>query len=98
MNRKKQSYTEEFKAGAVKLVTEQDLSHSEVGRRLGTSSKNVSRWVQEQQDATEARITNTESSAELKARIKALEKENTRLKMERDILKKATAFFAKEST
>ena len=42
----KRSYTEEFKQGAVDLVVNESLSVGEVGRRLSTSPKNVSRWVQ----------------------------------------------------
>ncbi len=91
---KKQSYTDEFKQGAVALVIEQGLSVAEVGRRLGTSSKNVSRWVA---DSKTPAVNNTVES-ELLAKIKKLEKENKILHMERELLKKAATFFAKESS
>ena len=90
-------YTKEFKQDAVNLVTEQGYSANEVARRLGVGQSNVSRWVREfrrdQQEAAEGEI----PRKELEAEVKRLRKENQRLEMEREILKKAAAFFAKES-
>jgi len=90
-------YTKEFKQDAVKLVTEQGYSANEAARRLGVGQSNVSRWVREfrkdQQDGAEGEI----PRKELEAEVKRLKKENQRLQMEREILKKAAAFFAKES-
>ena len=90
-------YTKEFKQDAVNLVTEQGYSANEVARRLGVGQSNVSRWVREfrrdQQEAVEGEI----PRKELEAEVKRLRKENQRLQMEREILKKAAAFFAKES-
>jgi transposase len=94
---KRPNYTNEFKQDAVKLVVEQRYSCPEVGRRLGIAASNVSRWVrqyrQDQQDLSEGGI----PRQELEAEIRRLKKENKRLEMEREILKKAAAFFAKES-
>jgi len=96
--RKRPNYTREFKQDAVKLVVEQRYSCPEVGRRLGVAASNVTRWVrryrQDQQDISEGGITHKEMEAE----IRRLKKENKRLEMEREILKKAAAFFAKESS
>jgi len=96
--RKRLNYTQEFKQDAVKLVIEQRYSCPEVGRRLGVSASNVTRWVrqfrQDQQDLSEGGITRND----LEAENRRLKKENKRLQMEREILKKATAFFAKESS
>ena len=90
-------YTKEFKQDAVNLVTEQGYSANEVARRLGVGQSNVSRWVREfrkdQQDGAKGEI----PRKELEAEVKRLRKENQRLQMEREILKKAAAFFAKES-
>ena len=90
-------YTKEFKQDAVNLVTEQGYSANEAARRLGVGQSNVSRWVRElrkdQQDGVEGEV----SRKELEAEVKRLRKENQRLQMEREILKKAAAFFAKES-
>lgn len=99
MNKKQErvKYTKEFKQDAMNLVTEQGYSANEVARRLGVGQSNVSRWVRElrkdQQDGAEGEV----SRKELEAEVKRLKKENQRLQMEREILKKAAAFFAKES-
>ena len=91
------SYSPQFKQDAVNLVTEQGYSANEVARRLGVGQSNVSRWVRElrkdQQDGAEGEV----PRKELEAEVKRLRKENQRLQMEREILKKAAAFFAKES-
>lgn len=96
--RKRPNYTDEFKQDAVKLVIEQRYSCPEVGRRLGVAASNITRWVrqyrQDQKDLSEGGI----PRKELEAEIRRLKKENKRLEMEREILKKAAAFFAKESS
>ena len=96
--RKRPHYTKEFKQDAVKLVLEQGYSCLEVGRRLGIASSNVTRWVrihrQDQEDISENGVTRRD----LEAENRRLKKENQRLQMEREILKKAAAFFAKESS
>jgi transposase len=96
-DRKRPNYTKEFKQDAVKLVLEQGYSSLEVARRLGIASSNVTRWVrlhhQEQEDPDEGGL----SRQDLEEENHRLRKENKRLQMEREILKKAAAFFAKES-
>ena len=96
--RKRPTFTKEFKQDAIKLVVEQRYSCPETGRRLGVAASNISRWVrqyrQDQQDLSEGGITRKELEAENRRLIK----ENKRLAMEREILKKAAAFFAKESS
>ena len=95
--RKRPNYTKEFKQDAIKLVVELRYSCPEVARRLGVASSNVTRWVrqyrQDQLDLSEGGI----PRKELEAENRRLKKENKRLEMEREILKKAAAFFAKES-
>ena len=90
------SYTEEFKQGAVDLVVKEGLSTGEVGRRLGTSPKNVSRWVQEFAVRRKSPSSAVNDDKELLQQLALLEKENNRLRKEREILKKAAAFFANE--
>lgn len=99
MNQKRarQSYTKEFKNDAVKLVIEQGYSTSEVGRRLGINQTNVSRWVREYRQENEPSVNGSATRNELENEVKRLFKENQRLRMEREILKKAAAFFANES-
>lgn len=89
-------YTEEFKSEAVKLVTEQGYRQCEAARTLGIPVKNLHRWVKDtlsSKNASKPAMKASESELE----IVKLRKEIKRLEMERDILKKATAFFAKES-
>lgn len=93
---KKQRYTLEFKQEAVKLVTEQGYTQAQAARNLGMSCKNISRWIRELKGQAKTKL-KLESSDE-QAELKRLRKENQRLKQERDILKKAAAFFANESS
>lgn len=85
--RARRSFSEEFKVEAVKLVTEHDYKVAEAARSLGISDNLLRRWMDKYSDIEEVA-----SNEELK-RLRA---ENKRLRMERDILKKATAFFANE--
>jgi len=96
MEKKKQKYTREFKAEAVKLVKEQGRSQSEVSKSLGISSVNISRWVQGESSSGVVRVGKQNPSSE-QTELERLRLENKRLKMEREILKKAAAFFANES-
>lgn len=96
MGIKKARYSNEFKAEAVKLVTEQGYRQTEAAKRLGINAKNLSRWVKERVTVgllPKSRLRLTAEQEELQH----LRKEVKRLKMERDILKKAAAFFANES-
>ena len=99
MNQKRQrrDFTDVFKTDAVKLVTEQGYSCTEVGRRLGVSHTNISRWVRQYRSELDGPNQITGSTRELADEVKRLRKENKRLLMEREILKKAAAFFANES-
>ena len=85
--RKRQNYTEEFKGDAVRMVTENRYSANEVGRRLGVSGSNVSRWIRQYRDEQEAANLGVPSRRELEAENRRLRKENKRLQMEREILK-----------
>lgn len=93
---KNQNYTEELKTNAVRMVLVEGLTRTEVARRLETSFQNVSRWVKEAQEKQSDEAENGASKSLLKKKIKEQEKQISQLQMERDILKKATAFFAKE--
>ena len=93
----RQSYTTEFKADAVRLVTENGYSCAEAGRRLGINPNNIVRWVRQYRDEQEHISRGDRPPKELQSEIQRLRKENKRLRMEREILKKAAAFFAKES-
>jgi transposase len=94
----KGTYTKEFREEAVKLVTEESLSFKEAGRRLSLPPSTIRHWVKASKsgklgDIGKSHRPLTDMEIEL-ARVK---RELAEVKMERDILKKAAAYFAKES-
>ena len=92
--RKRRSFTLEFKAEVVELCQAGDRSIGQVCRDLGLTETAVRRWVMQAEiDVGEREGLSTEERVEL-ARLR---KENRILRQERDILKRATAFFAKET-
>jgi len=95
---KQQRYTPEFKAEAVKLVLEQGIQQSLAARRLSIPEGTLATWVAAAKSATKAvSVPGTRSATELLTEVTRLRKELAEARMERDILKKATAYFAKES-
>ena len=90
----RRKYTQEFREEAVKLVTEQGYTIAETARNLGIEQSLLSKWKSKIQNWQSAGISNPQV---LQEELRHLRKENKRLKMEREILKKAAAFFAKES-
>ena len=93
MSKTGKRYSEEFKEEAVRLVLVQGLSINQVSRDVGASGTAITKWVQK------ARVEGYEPPVGESERteLRRLRAENRELKMERDILKKATAFFARES-
>jgi transposase len=91
----RRKFTREFKVSAVKLVNEQGYSIPEAARSLGVDSNSVRGWVEK--FGAEAGLAPSGEGA-MAAELRRLRKENARLLMERDILKKAAAFFAKEQS
>ena len=92
VKKRRRNYTKEFKEEAVRLISEEGYSYAEAGRNLGVNPNLLSRWKRE----FEGIELDPGSAAAMQAELKRLRKENKRLKMEREILKKAAAFFAKE--
>ena len=86
-------YPEEFKIEAVKQVTDRGHSVAEVASRLGTTTHSLYAWIKKYGPEANDYQAKTDEQAE----IRRLKKELQRVTEERDILKKATAFFAKES-
>ena len=84
-------YSDEFKAGAARQVTEQGHSVREVATRLGVSIDSLYAWVREQRKAPAMQ----QGDAKLVAENRRLQAELKRVTEERDILKKAAAYFAK---
>jgi len=90
-------YTKEFKLDAIRLVTERGYSGAEAARNLGINANMLRRWVREYgSDESQAFRGNGKLTPE-QAELRRLRAENRQLKLEREILKKAAAFFAKES-
>ena len=91
-------YSKEFRIEAVKLVTEDHLSLPEVGRRLNVAPSTIGNWVKAHKAG---RLTDIGKSqrplTELEMELYRIKRELAEVKMERDILKKASAYFAKES-
>jgi transposase len=97
MTTKKKSYSKQFKIDAVKLVTEQGFKVSEAARNLDIHPNVLRNWRDQfKTDSNEAFPGKGYMTPE-KEELHLLRKENMRLRMEREILKKAAAFFAKES-
>ncbi len=92
---KYRKYSKEFKLQAARLVTEQGYSYEQAAKRLGTTGWSIRNWVQKFRQSGELPA---QSETQPKAdELRQLRKENARLKMENDILKKAAAYFATES-
>ncbi len=97
MATQRRRFSREFKVEAVRLVLERGVSAAQAARDLGIHINVLRTWVREQRgDPTHAFPGNGQQKPE-DAEITQLKREVARLKMERDILKKAAAYFAKES-
>lgn len=88
-------YSEEFKKGAVEQVIAQRHTVTSVAERLGIGYDTLRKWVELARYNADKSLVPADLPAE--QRIRELEKENARLRTERDILKKAAAYFAKEN-
>ena len=93
---KRQKYSKEFKHDAVRLITEQGYSIAEAARNLGLNYNMLGRWKKESEEGEDAFRGNGKLTPD-QLELRRLQAENRQLRMEREILKKATAFFAKES-
>ena len=94
--RPRRQFTDEFKSRAVDLVLKQGLAVSRAARDLGIYETSLSNWVKQAQ-IDQGKGPPGALTTEERQELAALRKENRVLKEERDILKKAAAFFAKES-
>jgi|WetSurMetagenome_2_1015567.scaffolds.fasta_scaffold239159_2 transposase len=90
-------YTKEFKEEAVKLVTEAGLGILEVSRRLSVGKSTIEYWVRQAKKGTLSNNPHKRPVSTEDMELARLRKENAELKMGREILKKAAAYFAKES-
>ena len=92
----RQVYTSEFRRQAIELVTREGLGIAEASRRLSLSPKTLTNWVRRAR-GDEPPSTPRREVTELEAELSRLRRENAELRMERDILKKASAYLAQES-
>ncbi len=96
-NRTRRQYTAQFKSDAVDLIEHGGYSVTEAARRLGVDRSCVDRWRRERHRGN-GFGTEQHSSESPEAEVRRLREEVRKLRMERDILKKAAAFFANESS
>ncbi len=92
MSKKSNRYPDQFKREAVELVKISDRPVSQIAEELGVSDQSLRNWVAQAEGPKDPGLTGDE-----KEELKALRRENKTLRMEREILKKAAAFFAKET-
>lgn len=88
---KRRRYSEEFKQEAVRRVLDGPASSNQVSRDLGIGQPTLSKWVRQFKQGGSSSF-----SKEALVAMRRLKEENKRLKAERDILKKATVFFARQ--
>jgi len=89
--RSRRRFTKEFKAETVKLVKQSDRTMADIAMELGISAKSVGEWVRNAEESNES------MSEDERMELKRLRKEISELRMEKEILRKATVFFAKEN-
>ena len=89
-------YPKEFKLDAISLVLEQDYTRSEAAKSLGLNANVLGRWIKEHQNDDGQAFRGNGKLTPEQEEIRKLKSQVKRLEMEKDILKKATVFFAKE--
>jgi transposase len=88
----KANFTEEFKLDALKQISERGYSVADVSKRLGVSTHSLYGWIKRYPASPGAAVKDDQS-----AEVRRLKQELARVTEERDILKKATAYFAKDA-
>ena len=88
----KGNFTDEFKLDAIKQITERGYSVADVSKRLGVSTHSLYGWMKRYSVSPQSAAQDDQSSE-----IRRLKQELARVTEERDILKKATAYFAKDA-
>ena len=90
----RKTYSREFRESAVKMVTEQHRPLPEAARNLGVQPGTLRSWIKGQRQRSG--VADAVEEKALRKKVRELEAENQRLRLEREILKKAAAFFARE--
>ena len=96
MASKRRNYTREFKIEAVRLVTENGSGIREAAESLGVSQNSLRIWRKQLENEADNAFPGKGKISSRDEQLRRLQEENRRLRMERDILKKATAFFAND--
>ena len=95
MEKKRNQYTREYKVEAVRLMVEEGRPISELSRELGTAQSLLHRWKKKFEEGKIDPFPGKGCSSSEDEELRQLRRENNRLRMERDILKKAVAIFSK---
>ena len=95
MGQARKKYTQEYRDEAVELVVSSGRPVAEIARDLGINEATLGNWVNRAKQA--GKVQDKPLETDERARLKELEEEVRRLRMERDFLKKAAAWFARES-
>ncbi len=98
MANQRRTFSREFKQEAVSLVVEHGYSYAAAGRSLGIRGNLIGRWRRQLEGSASEAFPGKGKRTVAQQHIHELETENRRLRMEKEILKKATAFFVKESS
>ena len=93
----RKKYSKEFKLDAVSLVKEQNYKHSEAAKSLGINVNMLGRWIRESDSDDGLAFRGNGKLTPDQEEIRNLKAQVKRLEMEKDILKKATVFFAAET-
>ena len=93
----RKKYSKEFKLDAVSLVLDQGYTVTEAAKSLEVNRSVLQRWIKEFESDDGQAFRGSGKLTPEQAEIRRLKEENRRLKMEKEILKKATVFFAKET-
>lgn len=96
LKRKRRSFSNEFKQDAVNLVVKQGYSFTDAAKAVGVSTRSLRTWHEKLAPEPEP-CGNDATVEELTAEVKRLRKQLQQAELEREILKKATAYFARES-
>ena len=91
-------YTDEFKREAVRLVLVDGIAAMEVSRRLDVPNQTIANWLRLAREPGQAQAVSPVTVSELQAELARVRAENSQLKMDKEILKKAAAYFAKEQS
>jgi transposase len=96
MGKKRNKYTKEYNIEAVRLIVEEGRAISEVARELGVAQSLLHRWKMKSEEGKIDPFPGKGRLSTEDEELRQLRRENNRLRMERDILKKAVAIFSKE--